>query len=391
MRNYLLVDFGASLVHTHHSRVIRGFSELIEQDGWDLTVYLPLGSEIATYGKKSKYRRVLVPSYHPVAFCARKPRTWFPGFLGVIYRGTENSSVQRTASRVLSRIVVSVAFFQIRPELRKQPDTVIVFPTACPISLYLGRKVKERYPFTKLVYRLTNTAERRGYFAKYLDFQSQIAQLVKISATDIRFGYEMDEYRQTLALPDYSLFFSPTPTVFELSESHSDTTKKTFGFLGMAQRHKGINWMPEIVSKTLANSKSGQLSWIIQTENPPAEEFLELSSSSSVELLPGRISEIDISSAFNRIDLICLPYNVETYTLNASALAYRAADNLTAVATFRGSAFANEIEKFSVGLVCDDLEDLITRMSEFDSEQTKRNITEYNRIRIQSNSILLTW
>ena len=82
---------------------------------------------------------------------------------------------------------------------------------------------------------------------------------------------------------------------------------------------------------------------------------------------------------------------MKSYKLNASALAYRAADNLTAVATFKGSAFANEVEKFGIGLVVDDLKTLINEMIKFDVESYRNRIVEYNKIRIQSNRDLITW
>lgn len=391
MKNYLLIDFGASLLHTHHSRVIRGFVELIEQAGNDLTVYLPMGSEIANVGNHSRHRRILIPSYHPVEFRFKQVSSWIPGLSRIFYSQTENTKLHNIASRILSHTIVMSTVFTITKELRDRSDSVLIFPTACPISMRLGKRIKKKFPKVKLVYRVTNTAERRGYFTRYFDVTFEASQLIRLFSSDIRFGYEMEEYGSTLAISKSNLYFSPTPPCLELREKSTDQTKKTFGFLGMAQRHKGITWLVEIISKTLVNSKATTVSWIIQTDNPPPSELLEFSTNPLVKLLVGRQSEFEISKAFTQINLICLPYNVESYKLGASALAYRAADNLTAVATFRGSAFANEIERFGIGLVVDDLEGLIRGMSEFDTEKSKTKIIEYNRVRVQSNLNLITW
>ena len=94
MKNFLLVDFGASLMHTHHSRVIRGFIELIERDGDQVTVYLPLGSEIVFLGKNPVCRKILVPSYHPIGFRLRHQTSWIPGITRFLYSRTENSKCQ---------------------------------------------------------------------------------------------------------------------------------------------------------------------------------------------------------------------------------------------------------------------------------------------------------
>jgi hypothetical protein len=391
MKNFLLIDFGASLLHTHHSRVIRGFVELIEQAGNDLTVYLPMGSEIANVGNHSRHRRNLIPSYHPVEFHFKQVSSWIPGLSRILYSKTENTKLHNITSRILSHSIVMFTVFTITKELRDRSESVLIFPTACPISRRFGKRIKKKFPQVKLVYRVTNTAERRGYFTRFFDVTFEASQLIRLFSSDIRFGYEMEEYGSTLAISKSNLYFSPTPPCLELKEKSTDQTKKSFGFLGMAQRHKGITWLVEIISKTLVNSKSATVSWIIQTDNPPPSELLEFSTNPLVKLLVGRQSELEISEAFTQINLICLPYNVDSYKLGASALAYRAADNLTAVATFRGSAFANEIEKFGIGLVVDDLEGLIRGMSEFDTEKTKTKIIEYNRVRVQSNLNLITW
>ncbi len=391
MKNFLLVDFGASLMHTHHSRVIRGFIELIERDGDQVTVYLPLGSEIVFLGKNPVCRKILVPSYHPIGFRLRHQTSWIPGITRILYSRTENSKWQGFIGGILSRLIVDFALLGVKRNLQKFPDSIVIFPTACPISVQLGERIKNKFPRTKLVYRLTNTAENRGYFTRCFDSTFKISQQIRSFPTDIRIGYEMNEYAESLTLLKSNLYYSPTPPCLEIRKDSVDWAKRTFGFLGMAQRHKGTNWLIEIITRTLANAESNSLSWIIQTEEPPPGELLELSDRLQVKLLPGRLSESEMSQAFSNIDLVCLPYNVSSYKQNASALAYRAADNLTAVATFKGSAFSNEVEKYGIGLVVDDLETLISEMMKFNSESFRTRIVEYNKVRIQSNRNLITW
>ena len=391
MKNFLLIDFGASLMHTHHSRVIRGFIELIETDGYQVSVYLPLGSEIAIAGKRATHRRILIPSYHPVGFRFKHPTSWIPGITRILYSQTENSKWRSVVSGIMTRLIVEFALLGVKGNLQKFPDSIVIFPTACPISVRLGKRIKDKFSKAKLVFRLTNTAENRGYFTSYVDSTLELSKLIESFPTDIRVGYEMKEYANSLKLSKSNLYYSPTPPCLEIGEKSINQAKRTLGFLGMAQRHKGTTWLVEIISKTLANAEANSVSWIIQTEDPPPRELLELSTKSQVKLLPGRLSESEMSWAFINIDVVCLPYNVESYKLNASALAYRAADNLTAVATFKGSAFANEIEIFGIGLVASDLDALISEMSNFDTESSRARIAEYNNVRAQSNRHLIAW
>jgi hypothetical protein len=391
VRNYLIIDFGASLLHTHHSRVIRGFVELIKQNEDDLLIYIPFGSEIEDSSMHGKTRRILIPSYHPVAFKWRKSSSWIPGLTRLLYSRSENTKIHKTLSFLLSDFLVEATFLTIRKVLRRRPDSILLFPTACPISIRLGRRIKTTFPSIKLAYRLTNTAEKRGYFAKHFDLASEISELDEFSSKDIRFGFEMEEYGATLGIPGANLFYSPTPPCSERIVESSSSSTRTFGFLGMAQKHKGVSWLLKIIIGTSANFSSKSLRWVVQTENPSPSELTEIAIQSDVTLLPGRLSEVEMSDAFSKIHLICLPYNIDSYKLNASALAYRAADNLTAVATLRGSAFGNEIEKFKLGIVADDLADLISKMSNFDIDATKLYIAKYNLLRHEANLRFLSW
>jgi hypothetical protein len=154
----------------------------------------------------------------------------------ILYSKTENSKWQSVVSSILSRLIVEFALLGVKGNIRKFPDSILIFPTACPISVRLGKRIKDKFSRAKLVYRLTNTAENRGYFTRYFDSPLELSKLIESFPTDIRVGYEMKEYANSLKFSESNLYYSPTPPCLEIGEESIGWAKRTFGFLGMARQ-----------------------------------------------------------------------------------------------------------------------------------------------------------
>ena len=338
---------------------------------------------------KIKLFKNLLPSYHPVAFKLKNLSTWIPTALRIVYTNTQNKFVYRFTSNILSKVIVNVTFRSLKKTRINLEDCLIIFPTACPISLLLGLKLEKMKIKVRLVYRMTNTAEHRTYFSNLVKIQDVIEKLSNSIHVDVQFGYEMLEYAHRIPVQKSQLSYSPTPPCFESFSPKQKNSEMSFGFLGMAQSHKGINSLVKIVTDTLKNSIYQKLSWIIQTLPNPSQEIISLSRTHNVKLLFGRLSEVDISHAFSKLDLVCLPYETSSYAENASALAYRAADNMVVVATLKGSAFAREIRQYNIGIVAENLEDLISNLNKFEKEDYAENIRIYNLMREKTNLEML--
>lgn len=389
MKKTVIIDFGASLIHTHHSRVILGFIQLLQKKLQYIVLYLPQGSELNFPESKIKLIKNLLPSYHPVEFKLKKLSTWVPTILRIIYTNTQNKFRYRLTSKILSKVIVNVTFYSLKKSLINLEDCLLIFPTACPITLLLGLKLEKKKIKVRLVYRMTNTAEHRTYFSSLIHAENVIKKLSNSIYVNVQFGYEMVEYSSKIPVRKSQLVYSPTPPCFEIFSPKQNNFETTFGFLGMAQSHKGINSLGKIVTDTFKNSIFQKLSWIIQTLPNPSQEIISLSKIYNIKLLFGRLSEVDLSYAFSKLDLVCLPYDVETYSENASALAYRAADNMVVVATLKGSAFAREILKYNIGIVAENLEDLISKLNKFTKEDYTKKIISYNLMREKANLEML--
>jgi hypothetical protein len=389
MKKTIIIDFGASLIHTHHSRVILGFIQLLQKKSQFIVLYLPKGSELDFTNSKIKLFKNLLPSYHPVEFKLKNLSTWVPTTLRIVYTNTQNKFMYRFTSKILSKVIVNVTFRSLKKSHINLEDYLIIFPTACPISLLLGLKLEKMKIEVRLIYRMTNTAEHRTYFSNLVNIQDVIKKLSNSIHINVQFGYEMLEYARRIPVQKSQLSYSPTPPCLEIFLPKQKDSEITFGFLGMAQSHKGINWLVKIVTDTFKNSIYQKLSWIIQTLPNPSQEIISLSEIYNVKLLFGRLNEVDISYAFSKLDCVCLPYEISSYAENASALAYRAADNMVVVATLKGSAFAREIRQYDIGIVAENLEDLISKLNQFEKEDYAENIRSYNLMREKTNLEML--
>ena len=90
--------------------------------------------------------------------------------------------------------------------------------------------------------------------------------------------------------------------------------------------------------------------------------------------------------------MICLPYDIDAFKYNSSSMMYQSTDYLVPILTLSGSAFAEEVVEFNCGLVADDIEDLIIRVSRLDLNVINTWIEgckRYNTYRNQSNCTFL--
>lgn len=394
MAKVIIIDFGASLMHTHHSRVIRGFAEMLDNMHEDFSLLLPLGSEIDikfSNNSLGKLSRQLIPSYHPVSFQINKLSSYIPALFNKIYRHSNEKIFQLNISRLLSRLISLHTYYILRRQTGNFNEALtIVFPTTCPIAFKLGLLLEKKGKRCKIVYRLTNTAEIRGFHTVSMPRDNAIKSLLEAENLDLRFGFEMKEYRQTLSIPENLCFPSPTPCCKENPRSIVKALP-TLGFLGMAQRHKGVNWLSKLITEVEELNTNSGISWLIQTEPSVPKELLLLAAKYDINFLPGKLTEAEMTNAFQNVDLICLPYNVESYLENASALAYRAADNLVAVATLSGSAFAREIAEYQIGTSSNNIKNLAANVVEMLSQMTsyREKILSYNEYRNQCTMNIL--
>ena len=161
----------------------------------------------------------------------------------------------------------------------------------------------------------------------------------------------------------------------------------TIGFLGAAKERKGFDLIPSILSNlpsTLSYKaivQKANYSWKLYSET-----LKKLQENPNVKLLSGSISLEVLLENISFCDVLILPYDKDSYSINASGLLYHACDFEIPVISFRGVGFSKEIENYNLGFLIDSIEEL--KNFDWSFKNKKFGFSVYNELR-QSRTINL--
>jgi hypothetical protein len=386
-RKYLIVDFGASLIHTHHKQAIYSFIQLFDSLGISRSAWVPTGSDLIN--KKNKIFGKLLPGTHPTSFELLSASSWIPGIFGKIH----NLALQYNNEFVL-RLIVRITVLHFCYKLKSKINGVrlnIVFPTACPFAVSAIYELeKKKLPVNSFV-RITNTSERRTVLGEMFPINNLINDSKKFEIVKINFGFETNAYLKKsgfLGMPNVHI--SKFAAENKRPASKLNGEKLVISFLGYPTKDKGHDLIFPIIKG--ASNVRPELQWQVQVyEHDLIEDELK-NLNLKIQILKGKISQESLELALKNSSLIILPYNPNAFKYNASAMMYQASDFCIPIITLEGSAFASEVEVFRIGKVCKDTSEIIESLQNISSAQIgmwKNNFSEYNNYRNETNILFL--
>jgi hypothetical protein len=384
-KKFLIVDFSASLTHTHHKQHIYGFCELLTENKFEYEVWIPYGSSIPP--KNLNIRRRILPGTHMAKFELSYPKTWIPSILAKLYIFAESNNFD-----ILLRIFVNLisGFFCARIICTyRNMNTHLVFTTSCPFAIKSIRML-EKIRFHAAVYcRLTNTAEKRGCISKIYNYDKFINDSRNFKYIKTNFGFETQAYYNTYRnYKNDNFYISPTPTIFHYPLKKANSRNLTFSILGYPTHNKGIEFVQPLIQKVLILKPS--INWIVQVQEFNSLTFT--SPNENLKILKGKISSELMHQSLLETDLLCLPYNSSAFAFNASTMMYSSMDYLIPVITFNGTAFASDINQFNCGVTVSGIDEMIEKLIKIDIEQIKiwaNGCKKYNAYRNMSNKQFL--
>lgn len=392
---YAIVDFGAKEMFTHHIPLIRMYSNMIKAKDYDLTLYLPqYANKIAfkdTYGEK---KFVLNSNVFGPTRKENFPLYFLFYFMEIFFLNSlkKNSKVGIWARTIFKIILCIKPYIQITFSLKNYKkkgleEIHILFPTADTLSIMFGRIIQFRYRTLKinLLFRMVGS-ESRGSLAtgnEILDLN----KLIAIYPDQIKVGWETHGYRDYLlktGIPAEVLFWSPWPS----NSNYDDTTKKgindilVLGFLGMAKERKGFDLIPKIlqdlISKNIAFKAIAQATIYPWAQYFETLEILKSTFCGVVEILPPVLTDFELDSTIAGIDLMILPYDVNSYSINASGLLYLSADHGREVLSFKKVGFAWEIEDHDIGFTFSEISEISDLIVKIIENRKLDSIIKYN-------------
>jgi glycosyltransferase involved in cell wall biosynthesis len=391
---FFVIDFGAKNKYTHHSPLIQRYSEIIWARNKNLFVLLPqYADKTAFYRTKGEIKYNLVspvfgPSFNemPLTFLIFR----LTGFL--IHNNKKGLYIKKWFRRILIR---RARVFVLSTCMEPKKRANIIFPTTDPLSVELAESlIKIISPESQFIFRMVG-GESRGLHSSHNELKVLKSLTIKYPS-QIRIGYETDGYRDLLIRAGFEpevLYWSPWPKIDYTGKGISLPTKLRIGFLGTAKKRKGFDLIPQITAQLIKSKINFSLR--IQTTDYKWDQYfktiddLKLNYNENCTFLEAVLSLEDLQKEIKNLDLILLPYDSESYAINASGLLYHACDYEVPVATFKGVGFASEIEKYNIGFVFQNLNEIPEICNMVVYEKNKYKFDSYNRQReLATNNFL---
>ena len=126
-------------------------------------------------------------------------------------------------------------------------------------------------------------------------------------------------------------------------------------------------------------------------ENDPLDRYFDFAGVQVVKYR-GKITSIAMVKALEASSLICLPYDVNAFKFNASAMMYQASDFLVPTITFEGSAFAYDVKTFGNGIAVKNRAEMIKVLNALNINEIQSWVDgckRYNDYRNSTNKMFL--
>jgi glycosyltransferase involved in cell wall biosynthesis len=347
-------------------------------------VLIPFGSELSENELGVKPKKILLTFTHAAKFNIRFPSTIFNSALNKFFVTSSNKDSQiykALIKLILNTLILNFTFLYIL--IYRKKFTHLLFPTICPISQALIYKIERMKLNITICVRFTNTSENRGFLSELFPSKEFIIKAKEFKYINFRVGFETKKYQQFMNFEN--AFHTPFPMQYLESTGSVNSNKLIISFLGYPKAIKGIDVVPEVIKRVYPKRKD--MSWLVQAKDAIDSTNLEIFDT-SIEVHLGRIESKLMEDLVRKSTLLCLPYSIEKYLLNASAMAYEAADFLKPILTFAGTAFADETLEHGIGIVVENLEEMIHTLIRFDLSsipQFQENIRRYNQYRNDAN------
>ena len=220
---------------------------------------------------------------------------------------------------------------------------VVIFPTAEPVAIQLVKSLLSNSLGKNFCFKFRIVGgANRGFLASKNELED-LAELVLHYPNQIQVGVETDKYREFLVskgFPRQNLIWSPWPPIIK-GKIKKPVKGKTIiiGFLGNAKIRKGFNDIPTILKNY--SSINSNFKAIIQPAIFPWKGYTsvlkELSSLSNKLIFTDKNLDLDqLVKLVSSCDLLILPYNSNSYSINASGLLYHGSDYDIPVITLKG-------------------------------------------------------
>ena len=378
---YFIVDYTAIRKYFHQHALIIGLSHFLFKNGYSPEILIPTVADRGEIERASGNVSFMLDS----GYSSRKNKL-IRHSIHFLLRITGSSHRADNRIKKFLRLTYIKSGLNHFRQIDKNKVIRIIFPTLDPLSLELALQISKNSKMKNyfFYFRIVGS-ESRGLLTSNNELQT-LLELVKLYPQHIRIGVETDGYRshlENLGFNSSAISWSPWPCLENFDKSKLKKKEILIGFLGCAKQRKGFDNIPEI----LTNLKTEGLYFniLIQEANFPWASYKDTKKkilrimNYKFEFLSSNLDLTDLQKYVNRCDFLILPYDSDSYSINASGVLYHACDSNVPVLTASGVGFASEIEDFKLGLTYnnhDEIPKLVRKI-----QLMKFGFDNYNSIR----------
>jgi hypothetical protein len=362
-----IVDHYASLNYTHHTQSLLAHVSLLRRHfpNVRIRVLLPLGSEITSsdIGSPDSTLRVLIPLSHFARVKFNSPVTLLLFFFARFIKLAISLSTVRPF-RLLKHSLfwISSSFTKVLLIIGSDP---VIFPSACPQSLWIVQKLEKERRCLKVILKFTNTSEIRKPFGSQNEVSEFLHQASRFKSVKLVSSFEslplMLSYGPSLApnlkhvsrLPSTGAEKIYSNTIVSGSNIELHGGKIVTNVLIGGRPHDPDRqeflkvFFSTIESKIGADAQIKNLEFTVVGQKQVYG--LKRESSLRISHIPYRMPFYSLLHAMGNIDICVLPYSKDIYRLNNSSMVFLLADLCIPIITRSDCSFSADIKTHSLG------------------------------------------
>lgn len=389
---YLIVDFSAGNIVTHHLNYVVTYAKFLENSGHKVKIVLPKYTPIDKSLNNFKVFRVLQSREYRL----EQSRISMLGMYDFFIRSS--GILGKIIEYIIGRITVKIYLLLAINELIKivqleKSECTVIFPSADLMAIRLmDMSLKRRINIKAFFVRIN--AVDKNLISKNLNLDGLVLlDRLLVNNKQIYVGCETKSLIRLLRKRGEiydPVCWIPLPSVSRIGISEN---RDIIGFLGGAKKRKGFDEIPQWIAK-IKNVHPASL-FIIQTSPfpwPGYEKTIKaLNRINNIELIPPIINNEELFKQISRCSYIITPYDRESYTLVGSSIFYYASDFLIPTISYYNLGFSDDIFEHECGVLVENIsENFEVDLSNNESrEKLVNKLIGYNSFRNSQNSLFL--
>jgi hypothetical protein len=387
--NFFIVDFTASKRYYHQYPLITGLATFLLESGFRSHILMPVIADRDDIMLASRSLSFILDSGY--SSFSKKPLRHLLHKMLLALSGDKNLSGFLKGYLRKLYIKSALKFFK---KNNIDSNTRIIFPNLDPLSFELALAILKipniAMPF--IYFRITGSESRGTLSSK--DELKKLLRLVQIYPKNIMIGIETVGYKsylENLGFESNSISWSPWPYMDNFDKTIPPNKKLIIGFLGCAKQRKGFDNIPKILEYLKNDGLDFDV--LIQEANFPWPNYskskreIELIMGDNFKFLSSNLELTDLQYYINICNLLILPYDIDSYSINASGILYHAADSKVPILTAKGVGFESEIVEFNLGLIYNSFSEIPMLVRKI--QTINLGFDDYNLKRNQATQVFL--